>query len=455
MSTDELEPIDPELARMLEPARELEPVSDARRERIRRGLEMELGALDAPAPRRRRWVVGIVVAAAAAAVLFVAGTSSSATDTGSAQSTTARRTVMTGDRSIAVLEPDSDIAWAVDETGAAVEQRRGRVFYRVEPGDPFVVRTPTADVRVTGTSFEVEIIMNTQKQRLRSMSLGAALAAVTVVTVYEGRVVLANDHGSTEVDAGHVAHADAAHAPSSTRSRTPAAVATDSGRAPGVKTAADTVLVSDLRARVRELEAELETAQAVAERDEDEISDDEELAFLQKMYNPTEEQLREAANNCELSFAAPTQLPSGEYVTEAKAEQLGLAPDETAAMGRALDGARDRGRERLKAIYVDATGDEAGAAELSVDAMRAEILNKAVPDDLVDSRQRIAKERAGMLDAPAPGEGSPVERYYRHELQRAADAYGAVTDAVGEDRAYDVLRALRMSMANYSDCRDE
>ena len=222
-----------------------------------------------------------------------------------------------------------------------------------------------------------------------------------------------------------------------------------------VKASAEQVMVSDLRARIRELEGELETSRTSAAKDDDEINSEEHTAFLQKMYNPTQEQLREAAKNCELSFAVPTALASGGYVTEAKAEQLGLAPEEVTAMTQALDDARDRGRDRLEAIYVDATGDESGAAELSVDAMRAEILNKAVPDDLTESRQRVVKERAGILDAPAPGEGSPVERYYRHELQQAADAYSSVSGSVGEDRAYEVLGTLRMSMANYSDCSDE
>lgn len=459
MSTDELQPLDPELARALEPAREIEPVSDARRKRLRHRLEAEIGDLEtASPPRRRGWVVGIGIVAAAAAVaaLFLAGPRAVETDTGSAQSASERRTVRTGGRSIAVLEPGSDISWAVDATGASIDQSRGRVFYRVEPGEPFLVHTPTADVRVTGTSFEVEIVMNTQKQRLKSISLGAALATITVVTVYEGRVALANEHGSTEVGAGQIAHADAAHPPAPARSRVDAeSVVPEAKRESQVKASAEQVMVSDLRARVRELEAELETTRTLVEKDDDEISSEEQTAFLQKMYNPTQEQLREAAKNCELSFAVPAALPSGGYLTEDNTEQLGLAADEVTAMTQALDDARDRGRDRLEAIYVDATGDAAGAAELSVDAMRAEILNKAVPDDLTESRQRVVKERAGMLDAPALGEGTPVERYYRHELQQAADAYSSVSGTVGEDRAYEVLGTLRMSMANYSDCGDE
>ncbi len=457
MSTDELEPIEPGLAQMLQPAREIEPVTEARRDRVRKRLEADIGRLDDRTLRRHRWLVGVVLAAAAAvaAILWVAERGRTGADTGSAQSIADRRTVRTGGRSIAVLEPGSEISWAVDDDGATVDQARGRVFYRVEPGGPFLVRTPSAEVQVTGTSFEVEIVMSNQKQRLKSMSLGAAFAAVTVVTVYEGGVVLANERGSTEVSAGHTAHADAAHAPSSTRSRIPAIAATGSARRESSvrPPAGDRVLVADLRARVRELEAELETVRDSAEADGDNTQ--ERIEFAQRVYNPSPEQLREAAENCELSFAVPALLESGTYLTDATADKLALSSEERQAMSRALEDASIRWKEQMRAIYVDATGDENGADALSFDAMRAEVLNKSVPDDLLESRQRVAKERAGMLEAPAAGEGSPVERYYRYEIQRTTDAYAVVADAVGDDRAYEVLGSLPTNMSNYRDCRDK
>ncbi len=456
MTSDDLEPVDPQLAQLLDPARTPESVSPARRRRIRQRLEAQVGSLEGAQPvRDRRWLIGLVVAAAVAALVVFVARDSVSMDAGTAQSVAERRNVKVGDRGIAVLEPHSDISWTITASGASVEQARGRVFYRVEPGDAYVVRTPAADVRVTGTSFEVELIMSTNKQRLKSMSLGAALATTAVVTVYEGRVVLANEHGSTELEAGQSATADAEHPPSSPRSRVPSADAGASPRlAVAARSAPDPVLVSDLRARIRELEGQLERAE-----DEDDSSDgpteEEEREFLSRMYDPSPAQLRDAVENCELSFAIPGRWPGGGYLRPGVAEELGLAPEEVDAMRRALDRSHEQSAENLRSIYIDATGDESGAGELSENAMQAEIFSKSVEDDRVASRERVIKERAGLLQARPPGEGSPVERFLRHQVNRASDAYAAVVEAVGEDRAYAVLKNLRISMANYSGCGED
>ena len=49
------------------------------------------------------------------------------------------------------------------------------------------------------------VAVNPVDTKIRAGALGAALASALVVTVYEGGVVLANDHGSVEVEAGQVA----------------------------------------------------------------------------------------------------------------------------------------------------------------------------------------------------------------------------------------------------------
>ncbi|MEM6296353.1 MAG: hypothetical protein AAGA54_34095, partial [Myxococcota bacterium] len=200
-------------------------------------------------------------------------------------------------------------------------------------------------------------------------------------------------------------------------------------------------------------EAQLERSTGENEAS-DEPTDEEQIEFLSRMFNPSPAQLLEAAKNCELSYATPSAYPDGRYLSPAAVEKIGLEPDEVELLRRSLDGSRDRWVEQLRSIYVDATGDESGAGELSEAAMQAEVLSKAVHEDLVDSRERVVKERAGMLPAPARGDGSPVERFYRQQLERSADVYSAVTEAVGEDRAYSVLGSLRMNMANYRDCSD-
>ena len=125
-----------------------------------------------------------------------------------------RTTLGIGTRAIAVAEPTADLSWSVKSDAARVVQPAGDVFYRVEPGGPFVVATPAGEVIVTGTCFRVEVSeMKPSKSAIRGAVVGAALTATVMVTVYEGRVLLANEKGKTEIKAGERAMADGRDAP--------------------------------------------------------------------------------------------------------------------------------------------------------------------------------------------------------------------------------------------------
>src|SRR5262249_53158704 len=91
---------------------------------------------------------------------------------------------------------------------------RGNVFYRVERGGPFVVATAAGSVTVLGTCFRVEV--QEMKKTWIAGATGAAVSAALLVTVYEGRVLLAKSHGSLELGAGEHGHAAAGAAPTHT-----------------------------------------------------------------------------------------------------------------------------------------------------------------------------------------------------------------------------------------------
>src|SRR5687767_13903105 len=169
-----------------------------------------------PEARPRRWpwlaATGIAALAAAAALLLVLRGDRQAAG---ATFAGARETLRLGDRGLAVAEPGATLSWRVAGDGTArVEQAAGDVFYRVERGEPFVVSTPAGDVSVLGTCFRVEVSpMRANKQTVTAVAIGAAASAIIVVSVYEGKVLLANERGRVEVAAGDRAMARGDSAP--------------------------------------------------------------------------------------------------------------------------------------------------------------------------------------------------------------------------------------------------
>jgi hypothetical protein len=127
----------------------------------------------------------------------------------------ARTPVLIGERGVAIAEPGTVLRWSVGEDGAArLEQPEGIVFYHVGPGGPFVVETPAGEISVRGTSFRVEVSgMKPSKDTAAGGAVGAALTAVVFLTVYEGKVLFANEQGSLELAAGDQASATAGEAP--------------------------------------------------------------------------------------------------------------------------------------------------------------------------------------------------------------------------------------------------
>lgn len=449
MSNDELSP---EERRRLDGARLVPDVSEARRARIRRRLEAEVGPLRAASDKPRRWLGwgAAAVAIAAAVLLWVVMQPPNAS--GELGDRDQRSTIAVGTRALAVAESHSVLQWQQTQQATVVEQQRGRVFYRVEPGGPFVVRTPVGEVAVTGTSFEVEITMS-QSSRTKSMALGAALAAAAVVTVYEGRVVLANEGGTTEVNGGQRAALRADGSAPLVESRV--AVAEESLAPVPVNAVVptDAAVVTQLRARVRDLEGQL---QAVAsddgDADEGDFSDADRDAQTLTFYNPSAEQLVEAAGRCELAFAAPGRDRSGKYISDKVVDKLGLSSEERATVVAAIERREAQWQEALRQMYVDATGDDASVDSLSIDAMSAEIRDKAAASELTEARRLVSAERAGLSDPDAVEDPTPAVRYYRGEVARSKSVFDDAAATLGSARATELLGHLSSDMAHQSGC---
>src|SRR5579859_784649 len=170
-------------------------------------------------PRAGRVFAGLLLAAAMAAVI-VFGIARSRADAHGVATAAERREVRVGSRALAVLEPGARVRW----DGDVVEQSRGDVFWRVEPGARFVVHTPAADVTVKGTCFRVNVQggdggepaaaaaepskdgqMNGKD--VKAGAVGAVIAATALVGVYEGKVAVSRAGQSVDLVAGQQAEA--------------------------------------------------------------------------------------------------------------------------------------------------------------------------------------------------------------------------------------------------------
>ncbi len=87
-----------------------------------------------------------------------------------------------------------------------------RSTYDVEPGTELDVVTPVARARALGTRFRVEV-ETMDRTTLKKGAIGAALVTAAVVIVYEGHVLLSNEHGEVDVGPGQSARAEAGRAP--------------------------------------------------------------------------------------------------------------------------------------------------------------------------------------------------------------------------------------------------
>ncbi|MCH9681950.1 MAG: FecR domain-containing protein [Deltaproteobacteria bacterium] len=471
---ERLEPLGSDIEALLQPARVQQPLDPQRKRALRRRLDDTLAAPMQPPrsprptaheaphapqasnPRRRGWAAISFVSAAAAGLVLWLGLSANAPVEGSI-SLQARVSVPLADRGVMVAEPNTHASWSVEPDGTAVvQQRSGRAFYRVEPGRPFSVQTPTAAVRVVGTSFEVEI-GSMDRTTMKSGFVGAALAAVTVVSVYEGKVMVANAHGEVEVEAGQRATvtADASPMTANDRRETPAEP-TPAAPAVAVATAAQPPAeVQSLRRRVRELERELTTAREEAAAKAEDDDHDWAAKFRRQMFEPTEEDLRADVKKCAVKYAAPSVQTHGDRqpLADDLVDKLDLSEDEQRFVEALFTELDQQLLPLTRELYIEATGDEAGATTLSFDAMENEIQDKTPPEEVIEARRQVARERAGMDAVPTdPSDSLPLTRLLRAHVARSKHLNQRMLAEFGPDRGRELRNGLPLNYTSLGGC---
>ncbi|HJL18827.1 MAG TPA: FecR domain-containing protein [Sandaracinaceae bacterium LLY-WYZ-13_1] len=363
-----------------------------------------------------------------------------------------RRTEVTlGARGVAVAENGARLRWTVDGTRAEIEQSEGDVFYRVSPGQPFVVRTPEGDVRVRGTCFRVEVLeMNVSPQLFAGAAAGALVAGAVVVSVYEGEVAVQNEHGEVSVEAGERSVIEPSRAPSepsdapASLARRPRDPQTEAARDETPATRGiDEMDAPALRARLRSVAARSRERAHEVERLRG-LLDDAELADpgRSRFFPASPADLRRWADACQLRLDQPPVMGIEPGRVGEHAETLELDPAEARAVQDAIERAHSSLTEDLRALYVEATGDVDGAAALSPRAMLAEIRDKAgTAEQHRNVMHRIARERAGLeRPPPADAELSPSERAVRRYARVGDEFQERLARALGPERARE-LRA--------------
>lgn len=208
-----------------------------------------LAAWEEPAERRRVWpvVLAVVAAVLLAVVLWPRAASMNP---------------------VAVRpEPAAQVDY-VPGSGLAT-QTAGTVTYEVQPGTPFEVHTPAADIAVHGTAFTVEMMtMNDERRRkflgATALAMGGAAVAVYVAS---GEVEVRNEHGTARVTSGETAIASRHAAPR--RGGEPSAVMADAAQ-PGSPARRGTKTLSPQeRADVQRRLAQALSAPSAAERPDD------------------------------------------------------------------------------------------------------------------------------------------------------------------------------------------
>jgi hypothetical protein len=373
--------------------------------------------------RRRRWRAPVALAVAAVGVAAAAALLERRPDGAAASGeldAVARASVALGARAVAVAEPGAAVRWSIAADGAArVFQPRGDVFFRVEPGAAFAVTTPVAEVSVVGTCFRVEVIdMPINRQHVIGGAIGAAAAAAVIVTVYEGRVVLASDRGSIEIGAGERGRAEAGAAPVIEPSA-PATVDSPTNGAPVAAPGAlsrDALVARD-RAhtqRIAALESELARLRAVID-----------AAQGKRPFEMSREELAQLAKVCHLPLDLPPTAGSSvmDSIVELGFAAAGFTDAEREVVQRIVARQQPAYETALRALHRELVG--ATESDESMDPMSVimEIVQKSPPDQIKAAQKLVAEERAGLRPPPAdPATGTVLERYFRVALA-ASDAF--------------------------------
>lgn len=431
-------------------AREPAPLSDQFAEAVVRRLQAEpVRVAKAASFGWRRWP-----SAVAASVMLMGsafgGRLLLARASDGALVASARTSESLGSRVSIVAEIGAELAWSLPVFApGSIDQKKGAVFYRVEPGTELSVKTPRGTVQVHGTCFSVTVSEGEQMQ-WKSMAAGALLGAgssgAVFVHLYEGSVAVRTDKQELRLQPGERAVLDSAQA----------IVVKEGASSPG-KTAEETALerLYVAEARVRELEQRLvptgashalvQTVQQSVEQAGPGRKGKPSRESLEEVAaHPSQAELEQMANECEIRIDAPGLVFSREAreLGDEASRQYGLTESERPVLNEVFATAQKQLNDELRTMYVAVTADSEGAHSMAPRALLDELSDKIDSTTEANVRRLIAAERAGRLPMRSwDAVHNPQERALRWRADVGERVERMLAEKLGAARAREIRDA--------------
>ncbi len=405
-----------------------------------------------PARRRAFAVVG-ALALAAGALFWVASRPPSS---GEISADTERTEVRIGDRAVAVLEPGASLSFR----GGLVDQAKGNVFYRVEPGGGFRVHTKAGDVDVTGTCFRVDIKASGRNDEMQARdvkvgAVGAVLALGMSVAVYEGKVAVSHAQERVTLKAGESADVSDAEGVVVTSAKLGAAAAGGSNDAPLEEANKSLVgTVSDMKKRLETIEAQKKDLEQKLSQAEEKLKADKsgaDGAPAKSEFDLSQDDLVALAKEGTLKYRVPCSKQAGYKPDADVVNKLGLAPQDADTIANAYKKVAEWREKNMRPICQEVLGKTELTDKMSVDScmhLVSDFLSETDPKARTEAQQLAVDVRAGLKTPPAGEKMPPLTRMMLASTQQIKVFEEELAKSFGPDEAHRITYADGLCMGH-------
>jgi RNA polymerase sigma factor (sigma-70 family) len=337
--------------------------------------------------------------------------------------------------------PAGTVRWRLKQGLDRLRSRLDRLHANRRP----LWLVPMTDLgRVTKTrhmSIPIKGVVLMAKKTTIAAGLGALAATTALVSLYEGRAVIARRQERASVAAAE--RRDGATANASTRLADGMAMI-----ARRVAPPADGVTRAELLKRDAEQRAEIVRLRAQLDWERRPVQFKGVLGAKhgEDFFKPSKDELLQLAKECSVRGDFPQLTVPATTMPDDFAVQAGVTDDERREFDRVSAEFTESMLSQLRALYVEVTGDKNGADTLDAFTMMGEMRAKVPEAVSQQAYWRLSHERAGLIPTAADvSAASPFERLLRLEMSAGDTFENSVAAALGADRAH----ALRTEQGSW------